>query len=150
MLYSFNIMQKTTYIKTLTCALSIFLLAGCGTLERLAEHESAAKLTIQYSTLKYVDEDSEKATRIIEIVSEVRNHLNRSEVSEIGSVYNVVLAQIDFGRLDQADQFLVRGLLEVIQEEISKRIDSEFLTEGDKVMIGNVLNWVEAAARVSL
>lgn len=143
-------MKMKNYIQTTIFALAFLFASGCGTLERIGEHETAAKLTIQYATLKYIDGDSGKAERVIEVVGQVRQYLDESEQSEISAIHSVVLNQVDFGSLDSADEMLVRGLVDMVRVEIDRRVASQFLTEGDKVFLGNVLNWIEDAAKADL
>lgn len=120
--------------------LSVFL-TGCTTLQSVSEN-SSARLTVQYATLKYVDEDTEKAERIASVVTTVKENLNETAEYTISEAVVQIRERIDFGRLDAADQLLLDALLNELEAELVKRFGSGVVDKETKESLSTVADWI--------
>lgn len=124
----------------MTLVLSTFLM-GCTTLQSVSEN-SSARLTVQYATLKYVDEDTEKAERIASVVTTVKENLNETAEYTISEAVVQIRERIDFGRLDVADQLLLDALLNELEAELVKRFGSGVVDKETKQSLSTVADWI--------
>lgn len=124
----------------LALVLSTFLV-GCTTLQNVSDN-SSARLTVQYATLKYVDEDTEKAERITEIVTTVKTNLTESTEYTIKEAVVQIRDRIDFPKLDVADQLLLDALLNELEAELVRRFGTGVVDSEAKESLVTVADWI--------
>lgn len=120
------------------------LLVGCA-----GQGSSAigARTAVQYAVLKYIDDDAQKAQRVYDTATRASRALEDTE-TRLDLLKQAVLAQIDFAKMDTADQLVVRGLVDAIAAEISARQDSGRLETDTVVAVRTVLAWSREAALI--
>lgn len=132
----------------LACGLMLAMLAGCSTLTSWFGEDSGAgaKTAIQFATLKVIDEDPDRASRVVEIVGDVRSLVSDSATTSLDEIEARVREEIDWSRLDTAEQLVVGNLIDAVRAEITDRIDQGTLEPDERVAVGNVLDWIREAA----
>lgn len=121
----------------------VTLLGGCGTIE---EGDPAAKTAIQFATLKFIDEDSERANEVIRTVQRVQGLVDEQTTTSLDNLAEQARAEIDWSELDTAEQLLVNNLIDVIKAKLEEEVGERNLDPNDVVVIRNVLDWVTEAA----
>lgn len=124
-------------------------LFGCASLQsfRLADNDpravAVARITIQYATLKYIDEDAEKAARVVAVVDQI---IAAAEAEPV-TLVNLKLFVDRFvpEDVDAADRLLIANLVNLVNAELSTRLPDGTVELGD---LKTVLGWVKEAAAV--
>lgn len=122
---------------------SLFLVGCSSTGDR---RNPIASIAVQYAVAKVVDKNTEKAQRVLAIVSETRKLIAGEQASTVAMLEQIVRDQIEWSKLDAADAVLVNALIDEVRFQLEDRLgDSELV--GDKVLVvDEVLGWVERAA----
>lgn len=110
------------------------------------DNRGSLQLVIQYSVLKYVGADEEKANRVIAVTQFVREQLNNSPSVRIASLVNIVRERVDWTQLDAADALLADALLTTIQDELVARYGDGILDQDHLVAVDEVIAWVQRSA----
>ena len=120
-------------------------LAGCALLQSVDEHQFAAKLTVQQAALRVIDEDPEKALRVLEISGQVRGMVAVDDAT-VDLLDQFIRAQVDWAKLDIADAQLLMMLLDELRTQLAERMGDGLLSPEQKVSISRVIDWVEESA----
>lgn len=135
-------------MKTLICmqivAIALVLLVGCASFER---NQSAAKLAISYSVLKYVEsagDTNAQAARAARVRNVAERALALTDGKDVilAAVEAAVRAEVAKLNLSPADLMLADGLIAVISDEISKRVGEGILSPEQLVQTKVVLGWI--------
>lgn len=123
-----------------------FALFGCATLSKLFdENKAASRLVIQYATLKYINEDAERAADVVQIVDQALATLGDTPETALGNLKEIVDAAIAQAGLDSAERLLFTDLTDVVFQEIVKRLpDADAPIPVDEVK--EVFGWMREAA----
>ena len=135
-------------MKKLAAALLAFafpFLAGCALLDRVEESPLVAKLTVQQATLRVIDEDPEKAVRVLEISGEVRQMIEVDLVT-VALLDEFIRVQVNWEKLSIADAQLLLLLLDELKVQLAERMGEGLLTPDQKVSLNKVVDWVEESA----
>ena len=93
--------------------------SGCATIERFIEgNERASRVTVQVATLKYIDEDADRADRVAAFVDEQLELLDASGEFDITELGNRVRAAMPWENFDTAETLLVNELITAAEDEI--------------------------------
>ncbi len=117
-----------------------FVLGGCASLTTQPE---AAKLVVQYATLKYVGDSPERAGRVISVVTAAD-----AVAAQGAGTLDAFEAVIPWDALEPADRLLARNLVAILRAEIEERLDlggTAPLAEHVSVVLG----WVREAAEIA-
>lgn len=123
--------------------LVLVFLVGCSILD---QHQASAKLAIQFATLKYIDNDDDKAARVQAVVLNARELA--ATASTLDALDEAVRGSIDWSKLDDADKLLASSLLDMIREELRARFGDGALNPEQVVAINKVLDWIDEAAQL--
>jgi len=130
-------------IKNIFIALTLSLaLAGCTALQ---ERNVSAKLAVQYTTLKVVEEDKLSKEGIKDTIKYARGVINEDGRVDLDQLTSSVLSYIDIASMPSSRQLLILSLLEEIEVQIRSRS-----IEGKYVQSVNVLlDWIEQSLLLS-
>ena len=120
-------------------------LAGCAALETVERSPLVAQLTVQQATLRVIDEDPAKATRVLEISGQVREMIAVDSVT-VALLDDFIRVQIDWQRLSLADAQLLMLLLDGLRTRLAERMGDGLLRPEQKVSISRVIDWVDESA----
>ena len=126
-------------------AFSFPFLAGCSLLQTAEDSPLVAKLTVQQATLRVIDEDVERAERVLELAGQARSMVQVDEAT-VDFVDGFIRAQIDWGRLTLADAQLLIMLLDELRDRLAERMGEGLLSPEDRVSINRVIDWIEESA----
>ena len=135
-------------------ALLIFTLVfsmGCASVQNFIEgNERVARITVQASTLKYIDGDADKKRRVQEFVAEQVALLDSGEAGfTIEDLGDRVRAEIDWEDYDDAERLLINELIVAAEEEVENRIQTAELDGDEIVTVRQVLSWMNSATHLS-
>lgn len=114
-------------------------LAGCAALDSLQDNPGAAKLPVQYATLKVIESDEVTRADVLSHVERARNVLTATEEVSVTDL----TATVDLSGLDAADRLLVASLLSQIEYAAN---DVDVVGEARRVRLKTLLDWIEQAA----
>lgn len=129
-------------MRQLIMLLAAGLLVGCAT---LAEGDAGTELVVKYAALKTCD-TPERATRCIEIATEVKRYANDTEYLTVSALMAAITDEIDWQGLDPADTLLVQALLDRLQTGLIDYLGPDHLPEDLQLATATVADWVVAAA----
>lgn len=124
-----------------------FSIGGCAL---VAENESTARITTTYATLKVIDDDADKAARVIEIATEVKTFASDDPEATVDALIVATRALIRWDRLDRADAILVDTLLLELARELKERLGAGVLPEAARLTVVMVADWVISAAALAV
>lgn len=135
----------------LAVGLAMAISTGCATFTDLfgGEGSTGAKTAVQFATLKVIDEDTERAQRVVEIVDHVRELVDGNTTATLDQVEQTVRDEIEWSELDAAEQLVVSNLIDAVRAELDARISDGTLDADERVAVGNVLDWVSEAAAMA-
>ena len=122
-------------------------LAGCAALETVERSPLVAQLTVQQATLRVIDEDPAKATRVLEISGQVREMIAVDSVT-VALLDDFIRVQIDWAKLSLADAQLLMLLLDELRTRLAERMGEGVLSPQQKVSISRVIDWVDGSAQL--
>lgn len=122
-------------------------LAGCALLQSVEDSPMMAKLTVQQATLRVINDDPDKAVRVLEITRDVREMMTVDSVT-LAVLDEFIEFQIRWEKLSTADEQLLRMLLQEMQDRLAEKFGQGLLTPEDKVSISKVIDWIEDAAQL--
>ena len=131
-------------MKSFIAAILTVFLVGCATVTGEGAKQVAAKTTIQFATLKVIDQDQARANRVVTIVSDVKQFVDGN--AALNDIEAQVRDEIDWSRLDEAETLVVSNLIDAVRVEIEARVDEGVLDGNDRVAVKNVLDWIHEAA----
>ena len=138
-------MKKPRRIFIALFAFAFPFLSGCALLDRVEESPFVAKLTVQQATLRVIDEDPEKAVRVLEISGEVRQMIEVDLVT-VALLDEFIRVQVNWEKLSIADAQLLLLLLDELKVQLAERMGEGLLTPDQKVSLNKVVDWVEESA----
>jgi hypothetical protein len=134
-------------MKAIVAMMAFLLLAGCAVLETVEKSPMVAQITVQQATLRVIDEDVEKAVRVLEITRDVREMMSVDSVT-LAVLDDFIRVQIRWEKLSLADEQLLRMLLTEMQDRLAEKFGQGLLTPEDKVSISKVIDWIEDSAQL--
>lgn len=138
-------------MKKFFCALFLIplMLLGFVACNTLTESGDAERIVTQFSTLRYIDGDSDRAQRVVLRVREIRAIV----VDEQVPIYLLearIRDMIPWENFDEDERFLIEELFQLIQRELNNQIELGFIEEDQRLLIDTYLGWVEDAAKMRL
>jgi hypothetical protein len=139
---------KTLAISALASALALVGCVGCETLEK---SPGTASLVVQYATAKVIEagktteERAERAARIKAIAADAKTWFDGDDVT-VGVLQAAAQARIAKLDLSPADRMLANGLVQVVVEELQKKVGEGVLSPEQKLTVSQVLGWIAGAA----
>lgn len=129
--------------------------AGCSFLTK-PENQPIAKITVQFATLKYIEQAGDKdaqiarAQRIKSIAADVQSLVKSDEQSTIPALDTLVRSKVPWDKLSPADTILATNLIDVIEAELMRRLGVSgqpgVLSPDQMIVISDMVNWVSEAA----
>ena len=126
--------------------------SGCTAISALgtAMENPVLHRTVQYATIKYLSGDEEKALEAERIVLEMLRITDQSLHLSISELEQLAIDIIPWEGLHEADQFILKGLLEDMAGLLRERVGDGDLNPEDRVRVQVFLTWVLQAIRVTL
>jgi len=128
----------------LVVLLMLPLLGGCATMWRVAENP-AFQSAVQYAVIKFLSGDKDKQSQALTIVQRVQQYADQSAQVTIDDLERQVLDQVPWGRLDVADQYLLREMIKDIADYAREQVGEGILSGDDRVKLQEFLSWIEQA-----
>ena len=145
MSYLDGLRKSTRALFFVACVLGGFVLGGgCAWLK---DHGGAARLTVQYATIKVINHDANKAQRVIEIAKDVQKIAESDTHLTVDRLMDAIVDHIDFDNLDVADKMLITALLKELARELKDRIPEGHIAEL-KLTVDHIAGWIISAARL--
>jgi len=138
-------MRKLLILAVLAFSLAV---GGCATLDRVPE-STVAKLTVQQAALRVIDEDVERALRVLELTETMAVYVQQEFVT-VELIDGYLRSQINWQKLSLADAQLLILLLDQLRYELDLRIELEMLGAEDKVVVQTVIRWIADAAALTI
>lgn len=132
--------------KIILALAAMLVVSGCA---MLTEGDSQARLVTMYATLKVVDGDAGKATRVEEIATEVQEYASQETFLTVDLLIAAIRDRVPWHDLDAADELLVNALLDELRNELIRRLGSDVLPEDLRLAVENVTGWVISASRMT-
>lgn len=125
--------------------LSIFLLSGCDHLSKLSpSQQSSAKLTLKYITLKFIDNDINKAEKVKEISTWTITQIKNDEYITLAILENQIRVNIPWDKLKYGDRMLLNKLLIFMTDYINSL---EIKKNNIHVYIKEAASWILEASQ---
>ncbi len=125
----------------LLAAMYVFsILSGCAAVtEFIDDNESTAQFAVEYTTIKVIDGDADRAARVIEIASQVQRYAGEDLAATVDGLIELARDEIRWDKLDEADTRLANYLLNAIAEELKDRLTCSTDDSGEKVCGDDVI-----------
>jgi hypothetical protein len=130
-------------MKALFCILIALAMTGCSMLSK-PENQPAARLAVQYATLKAIeqgDDHKARAERIKSIAIDVQTLFKSDEQATIPALDQLIHERLP-DTLSPADKLLADNLILVITQELQSRVGTGVLTPEQMLVATEVLQWV--------
>ncbi len=131
--------------------LALLILQGCAVLSFFvaATQNPVVQTTVKYGIVKYLTNNPEKKSEADRIVSELIATVDRGAVTTLYELEGKVLEAVPWHKLDNADQYILLGMISTISEMIQKQVSDGVLSPKDKLTVKSYLEWIQQAIRFS-
>lgn len=106
------------------------------------EREPLAEIAVQAATIRVIDNDSEKAQRVITIASQVWQAASDDPQPTVDALIALARAEIRWDRLDPAETNLVNLLLLRTRSELEDKFPDNLIPEDARVTVRTIAEWV--------
>lgn len=113
------------------------------------ERPETARLLTHAATYKIIDDDTNRAVRVIEIASEVRSIAQSDPDLTIAATIASTRSLIRWEKLDQAERLLVEAVLSEVKIRLEDRFGTNPLPEDLRLTVNAICTWVIEAAAIS-
>lgn len=110
------------------------------------EQTVAVRVVVTVSVMDLIAKHPEYKPRILAITQNVRSYINAEPEAKASAVIELVDSQIDYAKLSPEDGLIIKAMLVTVQSNLTQRIDNKIVDKDTVVAVGQVLDWVEAAA----
>lgn len=132
----------------------LLVLAGCQGAGQpsTAERALAAQLVVRQATLRYIEAADDPADRAAAVHGAIDRVLAYADADEttLAALEASARALVPWDELSLADRDLLDVLISAISARLAERIGDGALDPDDRVAVVEVLQWVQAAARLSM
>ncbi len=124
-------MVKHKHKVVFTIATLALFLSACSTLQKLSDddpnNDIPIIIAIQAATIKVIEngDPQERAFRIIEILDETASFISLTQEVKVQQVAQHIKSQIDYTKLDTADQLIVNALIDAIAGRLVAEFESQ-------------------------
>lgn len=125
-----------------------FILMSCASLSTDRGQQAAARIGVQYATLKVIDGDADRATSVVEVVDRAIA-LAEGEPVSLDDLEAQIRDAIPWNKLDDADTLLAELLILQIREELDVRVVDGLVDPERAAAAVEVLRWVRDAASLA-
>ena len=149
-------MKKT--IKVILIAVTLFMPAGCATLETAAniysKNSLVAGLAIQIATAKLIElsrskgERAQAANDTIRIAEEIRKYANLGDVIIVSELEAYVKRLIRRENFEPSTELLGFLLVDTIKIQIDSRVSDDVLDENAKIFLSSVITNIIGASNI--
>ncbi len=138
-------------ITAIILILAFTCMSGCAILPYFvaATQNPIVQTTVKYGIIKYLTNNPEKKSEADRIVSELIATVDRGAVTTLYELEDKVLDIIPWHKLDNADQYILLGMISSISEMIQKQVSDGILSPKDKLTVRSYLEWIQQAIRFS-
>jgi hypothetical protein len=130
---------KYTVSQVMLVLAALLMLNGCQFLEK---NPAATWLVVEQATLRYIDDDPQKALRVRAVADEVGQSLEGNESVTLAVLDGRLRALVKWDELSIADRQLLDGLITMLVMELEARFTSDVLKPEDIVRIRTLVGWV--------
>jgi hypothetical protein len=131
-------------MKTLTVIILAVLIGGCSLWQAGETHRQ--RLAVQYAVLKITEGQEARQQRVREVVDDLREGVEAAQKVTIADLANEVRAQVNWERLDLADQVLLREVLATAQNRLEAEFGTEPIIGQRQLKLMTLFDWIEQAA----
>ncbi|MFW5799438.1 MAG: hypothetical protein ACOCV8_01380 [Spirochaetota bacterium] len=125
--------------------ISVFLLSGCGHLSNLTPiQQSSAKLSLKYTTFKFIDNDLNKAKEVERLSEWTIEQIKNNEYITLAILENQIRVNIPWDKLNYEDQMVLNELLIFTTDYINSLEIDKNTTH---VYIKEAASWINEAAK---
>ena len=130
-------------MKKVFIALMMFavLFTGCATIDT----NPAARITIQYSILRFIGDSPEKQTEALRLVQDIKGYVDQSQEVSIDALAALATEWIPWERLHPADRFLLAEIMIAVSNHLKEQVGSGVIEAEALVELGVFLDWLERA-----
>lgn len=125
--------------------IAMAFVVGCATMQA---DSGSARLAVQYGTLKYIKNDTQKASRVAAKVDAALEIVNNN-LTTIAALDTAVRDSIEWQSLSIEDKMLLDALLTEVRHEMERRIGDGVLSPEQRVKVADVLRWIRAATTMA-
>lgn len=128
--------------------MSCLMLSGCSS---LSNQDPALHLAVNIAVMKAIEAEEgpgrdARARRVIQLCDIADNMLEDKDVA-LRAVYDRVMAEIDWDRMEASDRLLLMTLINQTSELVVERIEKRTLDGDKKASIKQAVGWVKDAAK---
>ena len=139
-------------MKKLICMLMmLFMLSGCATISGFiaATENPVVKLTTQYAIIKYLQNDTTKASEAERIISELIEATEKGVLVSVADIEGMAFDMIPWEKLDNADQYALMSMLVVISDMMKDKVGEGYLEIEDNMKAVEFLTWIKQAVELA-
>jgi uncharacterized protein YceK len=137
-------------MKQLFALALVFVLSGCASLGSDEGQQLAARIGVQYATLKVIGDDADRAATVVSVIDSAIELVEGGDALPIDLLEAEIRDVIPFDKLDQADTLLVELLILQVREELDLRVDDGLIDPEKVAKVLEVLTWVRDAAALGV
>jgi uncharacterized protein YceK len=137
-------------MKKLFALALVFVLSGCASLGSDEGQQLAARIGVQYATLKVIGDDADRAATVVSVIDSAIELVEGGDALPIDLLEAEIRDVIPFDKLDQADTLLVELLILQVREELDLRVDDGLIDPEKVAKVLEVLTWVRDAAALGV
>lgn len=126
-----------------------FILMGCASFSTDQGKQVAARIGVQYATLKVIDGDTDRATLVVSVADRAIA-LAEGEPVSTSVLEEQIRAAIPWDKLDDADKLLVELLILQVRNELDIRVADGLVDPERAAAAVEVLQWVRDAAALAI
>lgn len=120
-------------------------LAGCANWQAV-ENSALPQAAIQYGTVKFIDNDTDKAAEVQKIAGNLKADFAESADATVENLYARAMQEIPWAKMAPEDEILLRALLVDLKEYLKQKVGDGVLDPDQRLKIEAVLGWIEQAA----
>lgn len=123
----------------------VLLLSGCTVLQSTP---AAARVSIEYATMRLIERaeaPADRAIAVIQLVDSASRFLDTEEAT-VPDLASRILARIDMDGLTPSDRLLAAALVDAVSQELSARVGEGLIPGQQLLQVRAVLGWVADAA----
>lgn len=127
------------------------LISGC---TFFRTQQPLAKVGVQYATMKFVEQASPgtdrevRIARITSVAKDLKAYVTGESVT-LDTLKTEALKLLERYHPSPADKLLAVNLIDAVTAELAARVSEGTLASADRVLIGDVLDWIAEAASLS-
>ena len=125
----------------------LFLLTACSLKEIRPEYRELGQTTVQYATLRYIDEDVKTADSVYEVTQYINEIAEKGSLVSLDVLENEIHRHIPWDSFSLQDQFLIEDLISHVVNHLKQlEVDFGYDPEELEFYALEITQWIEEAA----